>query len=124
MHQAQRAEWELLAAAVAAVAAAEENERLRGFFRKALADTEIVWPGEIDILYEKCFSAPYAQAAAPHFESLGALLLEVKRLESICVAVHDRLLRGDDDRALLALAAEAWERPNVRAKRGQTAQEG
>jgi len=32
-------------------------------------------------------------------------------LQAICVAAHDRLLRGDDDRDLLALLATAWERP-------------
>jgi hypothetical protein len=36
-----------------------ERERLRGHFRDALADTGITWPGEVDILYDKCFGAPY-----------------------------------------------------------------
>jgi hypothetical protein len=36
---------------------------------------------------------------------------EIERLSGICVAAHDRLLRGDDDRDLLALLATAWERP-------------
>ena len=43
----------LLRAVVAA-----ERERLRGYFRDALADTGIMWPGEVDILYEKCFAEP------------------------------------------------------------------
>jgi hypothetical protein len=33
-----------------------ERERLRGYFREALADTGITWPGEVDILYDRCFS--------------------------------------------------------------------
>jgi hypothetical protein len=37
--------------------------------------------------------------------------VEIERLRGICVAAHDRLLRGDDDRDLLALLATAWERP-------------
>ena len=37
------------------------------------------------------------------------LAVEVERLKAICVAVHDRLLRGDDDNELLALLATAWE---------------
>ena len=36
-----------------------ERERLRGYFRDALADTGITWPGEVDMLYDKCFGAPY-----------------------------------------------------------------
>lgn len=36
-----------------------ELERLRGYFREALADHGITWPGEVDILYDKCFGAPY-----------------------------------------------------------------
>ena len=34
--------------------------------------------------------------------------VEIERLQGICVAAHDRLLRGDDDNVLLALLAEAW----------------
>ena len=41
--------------AYAAAAVAKERERLRGCFRDALADTGITWPGEVDILYGKCF---------------------------------------------------------------------
>ena len=36
-----------------------ERERLHGYFLEALADKGIVWPGEVDILYDKCFAAPY-----------------------------------------------------------------
>ena len=36
-----------------------ERERLRGYFRDALADTGITWPGEVDSLYDKCFATPY-----------------------------------------------------------------
>ena len=36
-----------------------ERDRLRGYFRDALADTGITWPGEVDILYDKCFGQPY-----------------------------------------------------------------
>lgn len=36
-----------------------ERERLRVYFRDAMADHGITWPGEVDILYEKCFGAPY-----------------------------------------------------------------
>ena len=35
---------------------------------------------------------------------------EVARLQRICESVHDRLLRGDQDRELLALVAGAWRR--------------
>ena len=38
-----------------------ERERLRGYFLEALADKGIVWPGEVDILYDKCFAAPHVQ---------------------------------------------------------------
>ena len=37
-----------------------ERELLRGYFNEALADHGITWPGEVDILYDKCFAAPYA----------------------------------------------------------------
>lgn len=43
------------AAVETAKAVAAERERLRGYFREALADTGITWPGEVDILYDKCF---------------------------------------------------------------------
>lgn len=33
---------------------------------------------------------------------------EIERLRAICVSAHDRLLRGDDDRELLALLATGW----------------
>lgn len=33
---------------------------------------------------------------------------ELDRLRAICTAAHDRLLRGDDDRELLALLATGW----------------
>jgi hypothetical protein len=36
---------------------------------------------------------------------------EVLRLMLICQAAHDRLLRGDDDTELLAILAEAWDKP-------------
>lgn len=36
------------------------RERLRGHFRDALADHGISWPGEVDILYDKCFGAQYS----------------------------------------------------------------
>lgn len=36
---------------------------------------------------------------------------EIYRLKIICQSAHDRLLRGDDDRELLALLAQAWEVP-------------
>jgi hypothetical protein len=52
---------EIEAAVWAAVEGARlrEQERLRGYFRDALADHGITWPGEVDILYDKCFAAPY-----------------------------------------------------------------
>ena len=40
-------------------AVAAERERLRGHFRAALEDKGITWPGEVDMLYDKCFAAPY-----------------------------------------------------------------
>ena len=42
-----------------------ERERLRGYFREALNDHGITWPGEVDILYDKCFGAPYVPDEAP-----------------------------------------------------------
>jgi hypothetical protein len=45
----------MLAYAEQAVAA--ERERFRAYFDHALADKGIVWPGEVDILYDKCFAA-------------------------------------------------------------------
>jgi hypothetical protein len=60
------AEAETYAAAREAAARTAERERLRGYFREALADTAhfrealadtgITWPGEMDILYDRCFS--------------------------------------------------------------------
>jgi hypothetical protein len=47
---------ETYAAALAEKARQEERERLRGYFREALADTGITWPAEVDILYDRCFS--------------------------------------------------------------------
>ena len=38
---------------------AAERERIRGHFREALSDKGITWPGEVDILYDQCFSAPW-----------------------------------------------------------------
>jgi hypothetical protein len=53
LEAALRAAWEQVDAAVAA-----ERERLRGHFLYALADTGVVWPGEVDILFDKCFATP------------------------------------------------------------------
>jgi len=47
---------ETYAAAREAAARQAERERLRGYFREALADTGITWPAEVDILYDRCFS--------------------------------------------------------------------
>lgn len=44
------------------------------------------------------------------------LLAECERLECICQALHDRLLRGSDDRELLALAETAWTGRNGQGK--------
>ena len=46
------------------------------------------------------------------YGALGALMLEIERLHGVCVGVHDGLLRGYDDRELLAMAENGW-RPNV-----------
>ena len=43
-----------------------ERERLRGYFREALADKGITWPGEVDILYEQCFAASLASNEPPN----------------------------------------------------------
>ena len=43
-----------------------ERERLRGHFRVALADKGITWPGEVDILYDKCFAEPWASDETPN----------------------------------------------------------
>ena len=45
--------WEQVDAAVAA-----ERERVRGHFLYAMADTGVVWPGEVDILFDKCVATP------------------------------------------------------------------
>lgn len=42
-------------------------------------------------------------------EREASLVAEVARLQRICTSIHDGLLRGDDDRELIALAAQAWE---------------
>ena len=42
--------------AIAEAAKDVERERLRGYFLDALADNGIMWPGEVDILYDKCFA--------------------------------------------------------------------
>lgn len=54
------------------------------------------------------------------YGTLGALLLEVERLQGICVAAHDGLLGGEDDRALMDGLAQAW-RPNAQTQRTDTA---
>jgi len=38
------------------------------------------------------------------------LQAEVSRLALICQSAHDRLLRGDDDHALLEILEQAWKR--------------
>jgi len=58
MDSTQQDEWEVIATFVADVAAVEECERLRGFFQEALADTGVLWPNEMNTLYDKCFAAP------------------------------------------------------------------
>ena len=45
--------------------------------------------------------------------ALKAACDEIKRLRGICASVHDGLLRGYDDRELIALAAQGWG-PNVK----------
>ena len=42
------------------------------------------------------------------YGTLGALMLEIERLHGVCVGVHDGLLRGYDDRDLLAMAEKGW----------------
>lgn len=38
---------------------------------------------------------------------------EIERLLAICTTVHDRLLRGDDDKELLGALEQAWKQtPN------------
>jgi hypothetical protein len=56
-HERLFSEHDIAAQVAAAVAA--ERERLRGYFREALADKSLCWPGEVDILYDRCFAAPY-----------------------------------------------------------------
>lgn len=41
-------------------------------------------------------------------EVMEALLQECGRLEEICVAVHSKILHGDDDRESLDLLVTAW----------------
>jgi hypothetical protein len=40
-------------------AVSKERNLLRGFFREALADKDVVWPAEVDMLYDRCFAEPY-----------------------------------------------------------------
>jgi hypothetical protein len=51
-----------------------------------------------------------AELAAAELRRLHPFEAECERLKAICVAVHDRLLRGDDDRELLAMLEEAWKK--------------
>jgi hypothetical protein len=57
-------------------------------------------------------------AMAPHQKErhAGKLLLEataeIQRLIEICEHVHDRLLRGDDDMALVQKLQDGWQGPN------------
>lgn len=48
--------------------------------------------------------------AAYELRRLHPFEAECERLKAICVAVHDRLLRGEDDRDLLAMLEEAWKK--------------
>ncbi len=43
---------------------------------------------------------------------------EIARLIAICTHVHDRLLRGDDDRTLLAELAGGWQGMNAQSDSG------
>jgi hypothetical protein len=39
---------------------------------------------------------------------------EIERLQTLCVRVHDRLLRGDSDAELLAMLESGWCEPSYR----------
>ena len=56
LHQWQREELQRMADAVVE----HERERLRGFFREALSDRGVIWPAEVDMLYDRCFAEPYS----------------------------------------------------------------
>ena len=67
-------EFSYSAEAMRAYAAAQvdaERERLRGYFREALADKGITWPGEVDGLYAKCFEEPDAHLNTPNVKMNG-----------------------------------------------------
>lgn len=51
-----------------------------------------------------------SKVAADELRRLHPFEAECERLKAICVAVHDRLLRGDDDRELMAMLEEAWKK--------------
>jgi hypothetical protein len=57
------------------------------------------------------------KAAAPHglaTQELRELREEVARLCRLCTAAHDQILRGVDDKELLALLASSWrQRPGI-----------
>ena len=53
---------------------------------------------------EKHSQACYA-FGPQHYE---CALQEIERLRGVCESVHDGLLRGYDDRELIALAAQGW----------------
>jgi hypothetical protein len=77
-----------------------ERERLRLYFQEALADKDVVWPGEVDILYDKCFAVPYVpgvamEAAAGYF--CGTPKTDPDYAESeaaLRVSIVDRLRKG------------------------------
>jgi hypothetical protein len=54
----------------------------------------------------------------------GKLLLdataEIDRLIGICIHVHDRMLRGDDDMTLMQKLQDGWQRPNDQDQVSQT----
>lgn len=62
--------------------------------------------------------ARHLRQLAPHVreretgELLAAALVEIDLLRQIATNAHDRLLRGDDDREILAILGEAWNGPN------------
>ena len=43
------------------------------------------------------------------FAAIDAMQAEIDRLKRICETTHDRLLRGDSDKELLAMLQEGWQ---------------
>jgi hypothetical protein len=81
-----------------------------------LDETTEEWKHPIDYSFTSVNN--FVHYTGVNFEELQACCLElateIDRLSKIIVQAHDRLLRGDDDKELLALLETGWgERSNA-----------